>query len=530
MFALISERRLFLNTISATNVSPTLTFTSRCLYDTVFLNTQHTQLGTARQACHLRARLSIRGGSDDRIPVRRFSQKKKRSHQSSLPFPSSTRNKEISQKKRFRTLRQGTGTILSAFGFLSSSVQSIRANKLSYEKPLKSLKTFLKNSGVDLELERSLNRRMALNLALLARVQMELWNTRYQPSSYKDKRYTNTKLDRAFWTDAKRYMRYATAVYGQTMIHAAEVDARGRFKFNHLGKVTRDSISRHIDIPADDIRLLDVDYDGDSHHLRHFVAIDHAQKKVVLSIRGTFSLQEVMVDVTAFSKEFCGGEGHSEMATMAERVWEKAESTVSSLLKNHPSYDFVVTGHSLGAGTACLLTLLVQSRNLVQANTRCFAYAAPPVFTPLELAPNVDMTTNFIHQQDVVPFLSLYSVRHLFSRLQAIQSFVKDSKMTNMDRLQVAVGWKPPSHEMMTYLQTKKQSIKPIQGSPRLEVPAGKTIWLHEGRNGYYTWDCLAPKELVNHFHDIRIHPDMFTDHFPPRYEHAFEHLEDSSG
>jgi hypothetical protein len=36
-------------------------------------------------------------------------------------------------------------------------------------------------------------------------------------------------LSRTFWEEARRYMRYATAVYGQSMIDAAEVDARGRF-------------------------------------------------------------------------------------------------------------------------------------------------------------------------------------------------------------------------------------------------------------------------------------------------------------
>ena len=51
---------------------------------------------------------------------------------------------------------------------------------------------------------------------------------------------------------------------------------------------------------------MDVDYGNDINHLRHFVAVDHANKKVVLSIRGTFTLSEIVVDVAAFSRKWLG--------------------------------------------------------------------------------------------------------------------------------------------------------------------------------------------------------------------------------
>ena len=97
-------------------------------------------------------------------------------------------------------------------------------------------------------------------------------------------------------------MKYATAVYGESMIRAAEMDVKGKWD-NRLSRLTKSRISDHIGVPEEDIVLMDVDYAGDSHHLRHFVAIDHANKKVVLAIRGTFSLSEVVVDVAGFSSE-----------------------------------------------------------------------------------------------------------------------------------------------------------------------------------------------------------------------------------
>ena len=127
------------------------------------------------------------------------------------------------------------------------------------------------------------------------------------------------------------------------MIRAAEMDVTGRFD-NRLNQVTRSRISDHVGVPEKDIVLMDVDYDGDGNHLRHFVAVDHANKKVVLAIRGTFSLSEVIVDVAALSRPFCGGEAHSEMASMAERVWEVAGGTVMGLLRDNDGYELVLTG------------------------------------------------------------------------------------------------------------------------------------------------------------------------------------------
>jgi hypothetical protein len=59
-----------------------------------------------------------------------------------------------------------------------------------------------------------------------------------------------------------RYMKYATAVYGETMIRAAEMDVLGKLD-NRLSPVTRTRISEHCSIPVEDIVLMDVDYGGD---------------------------------------------------------------------------------------------------------------------------------------------------------------------------------------------------------------------------------------------------------------------------
>ena len=322
------------------------------------------------------------------------------------------------------------------------------------------------------------------------------------------------------------YMRYATAVYGDSMISAAEMDVLGKWD-NRLAPATKTRISEHIGVPENDIVLMDVDYDGDVNHLRHFIAVDHANKKVVLAIRGTFSLSEVVVDVAAFSRPFCGGEAHSEMATMAERVWEVAGETVNHSLKEHKDYEFIITGHSLGAAAACLLNIICHrnGKELIGGRKiRCFAYATPPCYAPYELAGEAAKDCiNHIHADDAVPFLSVDSVRHAFSSVLAIQ----EQNLGYWKRMRLLVGLDEPNERMIKAVQRASKKRLPAKaGAPILVIPAAVTLWMREKEQikGKYDIKICDSRRLPSL--GIPIHSSMLQDHFPSSYEHALHNLE----
>jgi hypothetical protein len=68
---------------------------------------------------------------------------------------------------------------------------------------------------------------------------------------------------------------------------------------------TRQLISEHVGVAGEDILVMDLDFGGEREHLHHFVAKDHANKVVVLSIRGTFSIKDLVVDAAAFTSKWC---------------------------------------------------------------------------------------------------------------------------------------------------------------------------------------------------------------------------------
>eukprot|EP00934_Nitzschia_sp_Nitz4_P009311 Nitzschia sp. Nitz4//scaffold104_size75438//6816//8468//NITZ4_005649-RA/size75438-processed-gene-0.58-mRNA-1//1//CDS//3329532365//9301//frame0 len=460
------------------------------------------------------------------------------------PSPPPDNNTPPNSSLWMRWTRQKLGIAVTTWGFMSSATQALlRSPQRALEQtqePLLAVRAFLAQSGVDLEITKSFHRNLAIHWALLGSVHRQQQPSVATTAKNKKKKDASSSDSPRLLAEAKRYMRYATAVYGPSMIHAAEIDARGQFQ-PKLGQLTLDTISQHVGIPPQDIVLPSsvqkLEQQQKLDPSSHFVAVDHAHRKVVLAIRGTFSFQDIVVDIASFSREnFCGGEAHAGMATMAEHVWEEAGPSITNLLRQNKGYELILTGHSLGAGTASLLAILLQThrkRDLPRHTTlRCFAYACPPVFTPLEVVPQaLRVTTNFVHENDVVPCLSLYSVRGMLGSLRAIQEYTQAHPMSWSETFAIATGQMPPPQALVEVVRAAPP-VAPKQGSPRLYIPAGQTVWLKgvtRPHAEFYTFDVL-PRV---HYFPIRVLPNMFLDHLPSRYEYALDHIvgnNDNSG
>ena len=238
------------------------------------------------------------------------------------------------------------------------------------------------------------------------------------------------------------------------------------------------------------------------------------------------------------------------MATMAEGVWRSAEETVGNLLKQYPTFDLVITGHSLGAGTACLLHVLLWHKRqqdplfLDSRKIECFAFAAPPVFHPVSSLHDEVLAscTQYIHEKDVVPFLSVHTIRQLFSLLNVVETY----PWTRRERFGVMFGSRPPSSSLVDEISNKaNQELEHKEGCPPLAVPAQYSILLQHDpppagtiEEDDLNWSCtpkvLDWKDMVGHlktrrFGPFELHEHMGSDHVPPRYEHALSHLSGNS-
>ena len=126
----------------------------------------------------------------------------------------------------------------------------------------------------------------------------------------------------------------------------------------------------------------------------------------------------------------------TQVGGIIKRELEKAE---------REDYRFVITGHSLGAGTASLIMIKCCSENLVKNHeVVCFTFASPPVYTPLENAKlAVERTINFIHADDFIPFVSGFNVSKLLNHLQAIEKVKIDMKIPSWKKPELVIQGSP---------------------------------------------------------------------------------------
>ncbi|KAG5183718.1 intra-flagellar transport protein 57-domain-containing protein [Tribonema minus] len=173
-------------------------------------------------------------------------------------------------------------------------------------------------------------------------------------------------------------------------------------------------ISDQVGIAVEDVILIEP---TDSVEMRsHFVAVDHNSKSVVVTIRGTMSIVDSMLDLLLDTTPFAGGSAHRGIARCAETFWDKLGPIINEQLQRNDGYKLVLTGHRhvlmrshLGAGVALLVSLLLHDRKAIDRPVEVYSYGAPPLFAPLSAIPRAvaESTWCFVNRTDVVPRMSL---------------------------------------------------------------------------------------------------------------------------
>ena len=166
---------------------------------------------------------------------------------------------------------------------------------------------------------------------------------------------------------------------------------------------------------------------------------------------------------------FAGGKAHSGMAQAAYAMMESViDDLIGARNQSFPTYKIVITGHSLGAGVACLLSiLLLKSMKLKDSELRCFAFAPPPVFEG-PISNNINNTIlSFANIDDIVPHLCLYKVEKALKRLLQLDSDPVDA----YTRLSIILGFQKPSETLLQATDTNSS------------LDLGSKVSLHRGKS-----------------------------------------------
>ena len=283
-------------------------------------------------------------------------------------------------------------------------------------------------------------------------------------------------ISETFIAEAKYFLRFAADVYDDNPYISSDdilLDQLGEHK----------KLGENVKIP------------------RHVVFLDHLTQSIVVSIRGTGSVSDVLTDLHMDAQPFLRvQEGHIRAGAAAasaaansekergvlykafERAAHRMQSSIDRSFSRHAenralfahrgmaesahtllppvvaaihdahtrrggryrNYQIVVTGHSLGAGTGCLLAMLITA-NTSQA-VKTFAFAPPPVISQeaypmdrhisgtnqdpqrlFEDLPEGGLHSNciihsFINHNDVVPRSSHFELLNMLSAIGSVDA------------------------------------------------------------------------------------------------------------
>ncbi|KAJ3309490.1 hypothetical protein HDV04_005982 [Boothiomyces sp. JEL0838] len=235
-----------------------------------------------------------------------------------------------------------------------------------------------------------------------------------------------------------RYVKFAVGAYGTNFLKIMGIEKPREVHFNIQDHHNHHSMANHTDIPVEHIITSSYNEPTTLHPPKinapvHYVAVDHATSSVIVSLRGTLGLSDLVTDITAnycFFKYDDGIEGyvHSGIFQSAIKISNSPiRDAVSEALIKHPGFSLVLTGHSLGAGCAALLTLLWstkivnedgsltfltdKNKGFPERPIHSFLYACPAIMSA-ELSRHFKkLMTTFVYRHDIVPCLSLGLVR-----------------------------------------------------------------------------------------------------------------------
>eukprot|EP00536_Pseudo-nitzschia_multiseries_P016233 jgi/Psemu1/312900/fgenesh1_kg.1051_\ len=150
-----------------------------------------------------------------------------------------------------------------------------------------------------------------------------------------------------------------------------------------------------------------------SKDIPYVILLDHDWKSIVISIRGTMSLESVVTDIQIIPKELtalgekCGFDGkglycHTGMLATTEWLYKDIEERgkLERVVADYKDYDLRITGHSLGAGVASILSYLLRPK---YPQLRCLAFSPPGCVMSENLAKETEtFTTSFVVNDDII--------------------------------------------------------------------------------------------------------------------------------
>ena len=265
-------------------------------------------------------------------------------------------------------------------------------------------------------------------------------------------------LSTALWAE---YVGHAIGVYGEKGLKFLSIIPYGSATTNIEAFLQLSNVPSSLDV-------ISSDFEGELYSPGYVLSVNQPDEAIVLAVRGTLMPHDFLTDLVCYSEklpaEFNNHDdkeeehfAHSGMLKSARNLSASVLPLIQNLLsrRKYKSYKVVLTGHSLGAGVAGLITAIWKTTHLeLYQRTQCYGYGMPAILTEDVGKSIASHCTSIVIGGDMVPRFSLRSFRLL-----------RDSVL---NELRSSRGSEP------------FQDRCGAEGMPVL-LPAGKVVWIDDG-------------------------------------------------
>ena len=308
---------------------------------------------------------------------------------------------------------------------------------------------------------------------------------------------------------------------------------------NHTGMLDKDIIMAHT-TDSEDLE--------DGHCPDFALVLIHHHQVILVNVCGTRmipvpKMMDVFLDLAAEAVPFMEGRAHRGMAMGCDNILAKVSEALAAARRDYPDYGVLVTGYSLGAGIAPLLTMKLLSGDVDLGGEppfiRCICYGAPPVYQAGDECrwlrtnngtndrflnvPNIYLVAN---KDDGLRSASLNTVTKFFEQIKAVNDLqLSRRKMFKILRAKSDAV----TNELPAALQRLQEAVLSVEdedslGVAKLDHPAGKSFWF-KGDGEMRVFEDT--RRMTN---NLCLSTAMLNDHMPWGYNSLFEQYGTDNG
>lgn len=243
---------------------------------------------------------------------------------------------------------------------------------------------------------------------------------------------------------------------------------------------------------------------------------DQNSKCFLLLIRGTHSIKDTLTAATGAVVPFHHsvlhdggisnlvlGYAHCGMVAAARWIAKLSTPCLLKALGEHPDYKVKIVGHSLGGGTAALLTYILREQKEL-SSCACFTFAPAACMTWDLAESGKHFITTLINGSDLVPTFSAASVDNLRSEVTAsswlndLRDQVERTRVLNVVyRSATALGSRLPSiASAKAKVVGAGALLRPVSSSTQVVMNRAKNVAeaVVRTRSSLSSWSCMGPR------------------------------------